>query len=366
MKIVICTNYFYPHIGGSEVVCLALAKHLAKQHQVYVLTRKIAQRKSTDVDGIKILEYATTDASILVSTLKKIQPDAMFIYSDLFDYFRHFLSNPVNTKIIIGMCGANWVHKNPGYANLFVKNLRNIHKLVCHSTLDRDYTFCQSVSPDKTTVIPNGVDLDEFDTNKLSRADLAPEIADRVWILNVSNFFPGKGQELIPHILPLVNSSSPLAYLQIYHDLDFPLGKELENKWMIQTQSLRNSNIIVKPLKNISRDRVIGFFKQSNAFAFTTKKEVAPLVLLEAMASELPWVSTDVGNAKELHGGRVIHARKDSNQYSVFDNRVYSEFAGAIKDVVTNPNIAALGRKQIEHNFNWSIILPEYSYLLEE
>jgi glycosyltransferase involved in cell wall biosynthesis len=217
----------------------------------------------------------------------------------------------------------------------------------------------------KTTVIPNGIDLEEFDNNHLTRQQLLPEYVQHKWILNVSNFFPGKGQQYIPDILRRLPDKWNYIYLQISSDIEFDIGSQLENKWNKQCrlQLKDNKNISVHLLKNLPRDQVIGFFKNSNVFMFPTEKEVAPIVLLEAMAAELPWVAADVGNTPGLKGGRVISAIKDSRYHSVFDERVIRLFAQAAKNLLIQPSME--GREQVE-SMTWKEILPRYLSIIEK
>jgi len=107
----------------------------------------------------------------------------------------------------------------------------------------------------------------------------------------VSNFFPGKGQEHIINILDKLPNKEDYSYLQISSNIDFSIGKTLENKW--NNQVMQCHNLDIRWLKNLSRQDTIGYFKNSNVFVFTSEKEVAPIVTLESMAARLPWVSTD-------------------------------------------------------------------------
>lgn len=57
MKILIVTHYFYPHIGGIEIVAYNQAKELVKKgHQVTIVTSKINNEKNNEkIEGIKII-----------------------------------------------------------------------------------------------------------------------------------------------------------------------------------------------------------------------------------------------------------------------------------------------------------------------
>jgi glycosyltransferase involved in cell wall biosynthesis len=364
MKILICTNFFHPHVGGGEIVSLAIAEHMATNHDVKVLTRKCPSRKDKKIGTISIIEYATTSAEIIISEIKKIDPDVIFVYSDLFDHFRHIVTTKFRAKIFIGMCGANWIHQHSMNEQLFKKNLNNVHSLICHSKSERDYPFCNRVAPDKTSVIPNGVFLSEFDTNNLKREDLAPGLEGKIWVVNVSNFFPGKGQANIFPILSKVYENTSFkdkfVYFQIYNNSDMFFAQQLEAQWKQNIDKVKFQTV---PLKGLPREKVVGFLKNSNVFLFTSEKEVAPLVLIESMAARLPWVSLDVGNAEELAGGRCVKTFKNNNYKSSFHKIIYDQMAKEVESVALSSKIGEEGRLEVENKYSWDKILPMYEKL---
>ena len=369
VRIALCVNHYHPLVGGAEEVSARIANHFAQSHEVFVLTRRVRSRNHNDYRNLSIIEYLPGDFSTFIEKLQTLNPDVIFVYSDVFDFFRHILTSSWKAKVFIALCGANWIHRgNRNFANMFMRSLSNIKRIICHSKYERDYKLCSNeLTLPKTVVIPNGIDLNEFDSNTLSREDLAPTITGRRWVLNVSNFFPGKGQEHLIDLLSSIDNPKEIAYLQVSNDIEFPIGAALEIKWKKAVATrLDRLGITTKLLKNLPRDQVVGFFKQSNAFVFTSEKEVAPLVLLEAMASRLPWVSMDVGNALELKGGRVVKAVKNSEFHAIFDARVKDLMLGGLQYYFNTSSVVEDGRKQIESTFNWDVILPQYSKLIEQ
>jgi len=65
MKILMMTDYFYPHIGGVEKVVFDLSSRLvAHGHEVMVLTFNIPQTKEEEIfHGIKIVRLNAFDFS---------------------------------------------------------------------------------------------------------------------------------------------------------------------------------------------------------------------------------------------------------------------------------------------------------------
>ena len=332
LKVSICVNLFHPSVGGAESVAKTIADYVAQHHEVSVFTRKLIGKKRNPQDfPYRVYEYQSGDLVGFEKKIHELKPDVVLIYSDVFDFFRTLATKRQPFQIILALCGANWLYKHRNYINMLYRNMKNIKYIICHSTRERDYKLCSvEFIKDKTIIIPNGIWLSEFDNNTKTRQDLAPTLADKRWLVNVSNFFPGKGQEHLIDIFDQLPRMDQAAYIQISSDIDFDIGKMLEDRWGLAVRKLKNKGMTVKLMKNLPREDVIGFLKQSNVFTFPSEKEVAPLVLLESMAASLPWVATNVGNVTDLKGGTCIQSIKDSGYHSVFDKRVKLHFREAI------------------------------------
>ena len=367
IKLAVCVNHFYPSVGGAEIVSKTIADYVAEYHEVSVFTRKlIGKRRDSRDFSYPVYEYRTGDLVGFEKKIRDVNPDVVLVYSDVFDFFRTIAIKRQPYQVILALCGANCLHLHRNYINLLYRNMRHIKAIVCHSKRERDYKICSSeMIKEKTVIIPNGIWLDEFDKNNKTRQDLAPDIADKRWLVNVSNFFPGKGQEHLIDIFSQLPEMEQTVYIQISSDIDFNIGKMLEGRWQFAIRKLKNKGMKTKLMKNLSREDVIGFLKQSNVFTFPSEKEIAPLVLLESMAASLPWIATNVGNTEDLSGGLCIRSIKDSRYHSVFDKRVELQFREAVLKTWNTPTIGVEGRQQIEKELTWDKILPQYLSLIE-
>jgi len=63
-------------------------------------------------------------------------------------------------------------------------------------------------------------------------------------------------------------------------------------------------------LRGIPRSDLVAAYRAADLFLLTSQFEVAPLVLIEAMAASCPFISYAVGNALELEGGLVVRGPK--------------------------------------------------------
>jgi len=361
LRIAICTNHYAPSVGGCEIVTQKIAESF-HDHDVYILTRRVPGRKSSD----HIIEYSPKDVQHFFTKLNKVGPDVVFIYSDVFDFFRHIVKNIIKPRLIIALCGANYMYSNRNYAMQFHRQSSNIETLICHSEHDRDYKFCTGPLKSKTVVIPNGVDTDEFDSNTISREELAHKYnlnSNQYWVVNVANFFPGKGQEHMVEVVKGFTHLENFQYLQISNDIEFSVGLQLETLWKkkVHTSRVTNSHL----LKNLPREDVVAFFKAANLFTLTSEKEVAPLVILEAMAARTPWVSFDVGNVRGLDGGRFVTCGKDRNYHCMVSARETRLFRQHIQELWSTPSLGDFGRRQIDREMTWNKVLPQYRTLIE-
>ena len=66
---------------------------------------------------------------------------------------------------------------------------------------------------------------------------------------------------------------------------------------------LNDKNIDLHAIYNIPHDKIPYYYYSADLLLFTSLSEGSPNVIKEAMACNLPIVSTDVGDVKEIIGG---------------------------------------------------------------
>jgi len=101
--------------------------------------------------------------------------------------------------------------------------------------------------------------------------------------------------------------------------------------------------------------RLVELLRAADVFAFPTRTEGLPLVVLEAMAAALPVVSTDVSGVVDLveHGGTGLLSREGSPE----------EMVDHIATLLSNPQMRAdMGAKgrQKARNYDWRVIAQHY------
>ena len=123
-------------------------------------------------------------------------------------------------------------------------------------------------------------------------------------------------------------------------------------------------------MRDLPREDVVAAFNASDVFLFTSRKEVAPLVVLESRAAELPFVAMKVGDIKNQVGGVPVSYRDvDHKGYAIVDHRVVNHYSAAIEHLLTKDRfrktVVEEGQKNIE-SVDWGNIVPFYDEVFNE
>lgn len=152
----------------------------------------------------------------------------------------------------------------------------------------RKYPF---LSPSKLVVVPIGVDFRDFEHRpRSSPHDLHNLPKDRPIILFVGRLSPEKGVDLaIAACDHLVNSGLSVCMVIVGNGTQAPHVKQLlgERPW-------------IRWLTHLPPGELLDLMAVSDSLLISSSYEAGPQVLLEAIATGLPVVSSDVGRAREL------------------------------------------------------------------
>jgi len=358
MKLGICCNFSWPHIGGSESVIQSIAESLVFDMGYEVTIFTFSEKVETHDFNLHRVPCLKGKGFI-----KQInQMDHVMVYSDSFWEWETIVSNidRIKPKVTIVLVGMYNMFSNEHIYDMFRGDIHR-YNVVTHSA-DKSYETCLS-DDIPVMIIPNGVDLDEF---REDRVDFRKKygIKENHIILNVANFFYGKGQEEIPLVCDeldrrFVGTIENWAVVSISSSIQYPYEKRFIQKYKSLIKPYNNYF-----LRNIPREDVVAAFKESDVFLFTSKKEVSPLVILEAEAAGLPWISADVGDIMNRKGGEVIGIDKvDERGYKVFTPSSIKCYAKSVERILTirewRDQLREEGQKGIEER-DWKNIVPMY------
>lgn len=145
---------------------------------------------------------------------------------------------------------------------------------------------------DRIDVIPNGIEVDQFE-----HSQPAGDLADgRRYVTCIARFHPVKDHATLLRGFAMIAPACPDVDLVLAGD--GPLRIDLESL----AQTLRVGGRV--RFLGVRRD-IAAILKASTVFCLTSVSEAASLTVLEAMASGVPTVLTNVGGNPELVEDRV-------------------------------------------------------------
>lgn len=353
MKLAIGVNHCVPYfVGGSERVVQQITDSMSKEYGMECHVFSPFAAADTVFRGTHVWKPRTAEEMLF--KIRSLKIDHFHIYSDYFMAWPDILrkSEAYKCDKSISLVGMNNMRERLELKSLF-KQKHQQFKVVTHSSDYLDYQTCQELGI-PVTVIPNAIDLTEFVDKGFSFREKY-KIATSKIVLCVSNFYPGKGQEYLVKILESLNKKSvDFTAVFICTTVNFAPAKGLRANL---AQYLATAPFASKILIDIPREDTIQAFLESDAFAFPSQIEVAPLVVLEAMASGLPYVSLNVGNVASLQGGVIIQGESKVEGKWQYSPKMLSEFESGLlhllQDAEANQKLAEDGRKRIERDFNW-------------
>ncbi|GGB41524.1 glycosyltransferase family 4 protein [Fictibacillus barbaricus] len=166
---------------------------------------------------------------------------------------------------------------------LFVLLLNKfVTKVITVSHFERNHLIELGVHRQNITTIYNGVDLKQFQYQ-----DKRPELVFKVGIL--ARISEEKNHALF---IEIANRLKHKANIEFYVAGDGPDYRIIKDK-------IKNANLEqkVKLLGNIEKPE--NFIREMDVLLLTSKREVFPMVVLEAMAVGTPMISIDKGGIKE-------------------------------------------------------------------
>ena len=148
----------------------------------------------------------------------------------------------------------------------------------------------EGISPNKLTVIENGVDLSPYiDIDR--EAQLQRIRSGAIRLIHVGRLSPEKNQQLLLRVFSSLLSSFPQSSLTICGDGN----QKTTLAELAESLNISNSIDFVGAVNDVPQR-----LSSHDVFVLSSLTEGLPLVIIEAMAAGLPVVSTDVGGVREI------------------------------------------------------------------
>jgi len=369
------TDYFYPYVGGGvEKVVYEVAKRLSRMGcEVSVATLGRNTMNVYMVNGIKVYSFPSIDLTRIFNlqlALPKKVTDALRIVKDISPDIVH-AHNIFFTTSLLGVL-TKILYKRKLVLTAHLGSVRNLaltgymkaYAVTCYEHLVGRVMFAVSdaitavsksvqnhivslgAPPEKTVLIPNGVDIDEFQPANVHYDN------NHVNVISVGRLLPNKGFEYLVEAANLVVAKKPIG-VKFRIVGEGPHKKHLED--LVRSKGLKRYFEFMGKVSRVS-----DVFKEGGIFVRPSLTEGMPLTVLEAMASQLPIIATRVAGTPEI----ITH----NETGLLVDPGNAHQLADAILLLCNSPEFAEkLGRKArefIERNYkqqySWDTIARKY------
>ena len=230
---------------------------------------------------------------------------------------------------------------SPVLAYLSKKTLQKADALICINNKTKEL-YSDMVDSKKIVVIPPGIDISKHKFINRKKRNI-------VEILIVGYLVKRKGIELIIRVIATIVKTNPNVRVRIVGD-----GPEKENLQNLTKQLNIEKYVIFQGF--IPNTKINGYYENADIFCFASYSEGFATVCLEAMASGLPIISTDVGGFNDI----II----DSKNGYIIKDRDSLEFKKKLLTLVDGRDlrirIGKNARKIIERKYDWEIIAKQY------
>lgn len=417
MQILLCCEFYYPSIGGVQVVMQQLAERfVAKGHTVTVATSRLAARTSTELNGVHIQEF-TASGNFVSGITGEIRNYQDYVISGQFDVIMIKAAQqwtfdalwPVLDRIpaakVFIPCGFSGLFE-PSYAEYFRQLpdiLRKFDHLIFYASDYRDINYTKAQGIDTYSIVPNGASEQEF----LEQPD--PEFRgslgigqDELLLLTVGSMTGLKGHLEVAKAFDLMDLRGGKAALilngnkcvqtfanltqliqklmgviRLYglkymakhilkvalRSIGIRVGKDDELETTLASiRSQTGKNVLVTDLP---RHSLIQAFMAADLFVFASNVEYSPLVLFETAAAGTPFLSVPVGNSEEIArwtgAGVICPAERDAKGYTRVDPKELAlQMETLARDRALLKELGEAGRNSWKNKYTWSVIADQY------
>jgi glycosyltransferase involved in cell wall biosynthesis len=358
-------------VGGAETQLLRIIPHLISYNwEIHLVTIKDKNEFREELDKSDVV-YSTLDYSsgylTFTGNVRKLAAEInesksknrVIIHSHIVssNLFSRFLTLFLKGNSVL----VNTVHNtNEGSSWRYLmyrltKNRADFVSAMCQAAIDV-HRKKRASRADRLHLVYNAVDLNHFQRNTLVREKMRAEFKvndDFVW-LAVGNLAPQKNfSNLLKAWKQLVSLSGRNARLFIVGE-----GAEKDHLKKYITQNALGESVQLLG----RRFDVKNLLNMADGFVMSSDWEGFPMVLLEASASRLPVVTTDVGGC-----GEIV---KDGISGYLCPPRNQLALAESMKKLTELPveeleKMGSAGRRNVQDNFNVESIARQWNEIYD-
>lgn len=366
------TAYSYaPQLDGVAEVVRHISEGLAQcGHKVHVATTKQGSLPFEEsIHGVQVHRFAVSGNGNAISG--EVSEFQKFVQSIPWDIVvNHCLQSWPTDVLLNNIPDLPWpailvTHglnsANPAFRGYYRDRARLIpyySAWVTVAALNEEFGFAEQHGLADPVVIRNGIDLGEWSTPLLGvrkrwRHEQHP------WLLNVLNHSRQKGHERLFELASLIKGTGAmLTILGNPRESGKPylrfLGIHGGCMYACRMRACLSRSIALRV--HVPRAEVVSAIREADVVVSTSRWEANSLVLLESMAAGTPWVSLDVGSARENAGGIVAGSVREMGE----------AVAGLLRNPELRARLGQEGRLRAEQRHDWRSIVRQYEHLYRD
>ncbi len=357
MKILHVTKKYLYAIGGDSTVVAGLENEQKKKnHKVTILTNNISEIKNkkniikfglktsaNEQDKISIKRLINIFLLFFYSfyLLKEEKPDIIHSHSADLGFCLSIAARLYQIPVIHTSHGVSFAYENfnivKKYLEIFFYKFSGFKKII---TVDKTaLESFKKVNINNVIFIPNGIDLALFKTLKKNKSKKFFEI------LFVGRLVNQKGISYLINACNLINKQGIQFKLNIVGE-----GEE-EKKLKLLVKSLNLDKKIIFNKKE-RYDKIANYYNTADLFVLPSIWEGFPIVILEAWASQLPVISTNIGGIKEIGLNKqnmLLVPPKSSIKLSQAIKKIYF-------DDKLRKSLSSEGNRIVKNYYSWESV----------
>ncbi len=312
MKVLMPVLHYYPVIGGLETWTQNIAEGLSDKAQIFIVTGKVKDRPKrevlkrvkifrTSLFPLKDLSYSslfyiiTTVPFIFLKSLSVIKTEKVNII-----HSQGFLSGLLGyllfklTKIPY-IVTVQRIEKSKSFLRRLVYN----NAKVCIAASLAIKRYFEEIGVKNIKVIPNGIDLKRF--QNLDRAENRKKLGlkNEFVIIAVARLEKVKGLKYLVQAMKTLSTKYKTLNTK-YQLLIIGDGSERENLENLTNKLELNDK--VRFLGQIRNEKVPEYLSAADCFVLPSLSEGFGIVILEAMAANIPVIATKIGGILDIIG----------------------------------------------------------------
>lgn len=382
MKILFLPQNYFPSVSGVPVVVRYLAEGLLKRgHDVAVATARFKDTPLRDnVNGVKVYRFDMWkdwkhcyrgDTSGFVKFVIDYRADVNIlecsecITTDLLLPHLHELSgkNIFHSHGFSGLEGkpfalkgslfhtignsVNWLCSQYYFRYTLKKTMPSFASTMCLSEVDSSRDYLKKYSR-KSYILDNAADDAFFDMANCERETLSKYVAleNHRFMVSCANYtFIKNQQELIRQYY----ASEESKHCSLVCIGSLPTEFYHKCQELVATLESQHGHRDVHLLHGIDRADIPAIINKAWLYLVSSRYEQYSISIIEAMSQGVPFVSTNVGNARVLPGGITIDTGADMHKaidLLASDEDLYNRYSKAGKEFAyTNCRIDAVVNK---------------------